>query len=202
MPELCIVKGKKGDTMLLNLLLILVIGGGSAVESKLDFVAKPTSVMIIKGTSTLHDWEMKSTNVAADATISVDGNLVTNISRFNGSLPVESLKSGKMGMDGNAYDALKSEDHPRIDFSMKQLDQIDPKTKTITALFKVTIAGVTREMIVKGVLAEINDSFLRIKGEQSLLMTDFKVEPPSFAFGTVTTGDKIVLAFDLVLAKK
>lgn len=188
--------------MLLNLLLLFVIGSGSAVESKLDFVAKPTSLMMIKGTSTLHDWEMKSTSVNADATISVDGELVTNITRFNGSLPVESLKSGKMGMDGNAYDALNSEKFPRIDFSMKQIDKIDPATKTITALFKVTIAGVTKELIIKGVLTEISDDLLRIKGEQPLKMSDFKVEPPSFAFGTVTTGDKIVLAFDLVLAKK
>lgn len=188
--------------MLLNLVLLLVIGSGNAVESKLDFVAKPTSVMIIKGTSTLHDWEMKSTSVNADATISIDGDLVTNVSRFSGSLPVESLKSGKMGMDGNAYDALKSDKFPRIDFSMKQIDKIDPVTKTITALFKVTIAGVTKELIVKGVLTEISDNLLRVKGEQPLQMTDFKVDPPSFAFGTINTGDKIVLAFDLVLAKK
>ena len=44
----------------------------------------------------------------------------------------------------------------------KQIDKIDPATKTITALFKVTIAGVTKELIIKGVLTEISDDLRKL----------------------------------------
>jgi len=31
-------------------------------------------------------------------------------------------------------------------------------------------------------------------------MTDFKVEPPSFMFGTIKTGDEITVSFEAVLS--
>lgn len=166
------------------------------------FTAQPQSTMTIKGTSTIHDWEMKTEKVEAIASVLMEDQKLVNLNDFVGTIKVESLKSGKPGMDGNCYDALKYEKFPVITFKMKQLNKIDPVTKKISALFTVTIAGTTRDMVVDGVATEIENDFLRIRGEKALKMTDFKVTPPSFMFGSITTGDAITLVFDMVMATK
>jgi hypothetical protein len=39
------------------------------------------------------------------------------------------------------------------------------------------------------------------KGSKKIKMTDFNVEPPSFMFGSVKTGDEITVTFDVTLAQ-
>src|SRR3954467_2542989 len=61
--------------------------------------------LTISGTSSLHDWEMKSSKGQFDASISIanDNVLFTGLTF---SMPAESLKSGHGMMDRNTYKAL------------------------------------------------------------------------------------------------
>lgn len=184
----------------LILTLIIAINPFFAYQS---FETLPESYVVIKGTSTLHDWHMKGENVKATADIIINSdNKLKEIRSFNGEVPVETLKSGKFGMDGIAYDALKYEKFPIIKFFLKTIDEIDPVTGKVTAQFNVTIAGVTKPMTIEGVFTDLKNGQLKIAGEKKMKMSDFKVDAPTAMFGTIKTGDDISLEFNITMKYK
>lgn len=63
----------------------------------------------------------------------------------------------------------------------------------------MTIAGTSRETDLVATLKVNPDKTLSITGIKKLKMTDYKVEPPSFMFGSVTTGDDIAINFNVTL---
>ena len=79
-------------------------------QSQSKFSSKNTVQLAVAGTSTMHDWVMKSSTGDCNATMQVDsdGNL-KGITAMNFSVAAKSLKSGKDGMDKNAYKALKTD---------------------------------------------------------------------------------------------
>lgn len=192
--------------MLLNILtfaLLLLNNPAHSVTFDFNYVSKPESFVVIKGTSSLHDWTMKGEAVVADADIVVDQNMqLKEIRSFNGEVPIKNLKSGKFGMDGIAYDALKEEKFPIIKFFLKTIDEIDPVTKQVTAQFNVTIAGVTKPMEIQGVYTDLKNGELKIIGEKKMKMSEFKVDAPTAMFGTIKTGDEIAIEFNMVMKSK
>ncbi len=159
---------------------------------------KANSSMTITGTSTLHDWEMQVTNI--NGIMDVDlYNTTIDIKSLKLSVPVESLKSGKSPMDNNAYKALKSEAHPKIHYELTRVKSITPNDERQYRLVtegKLTVAGITRTLTIP-LTANIRDNALELKGRTTFKMTDFGVEPPSFMFGKVNTGDEITITFDI-----
>jgi hypothetical protein len=61
------------------------------------------------------------------------------------------------------------------------------------------VAGVTRPVEVE-VVYEVRNGALFFKGSKKIKMTQFNVEPPSFMFGTIKTGDEITVSFEATLA--
>ena len=192
--------------MLLNILtftLVLLTNTTNTTSVVNNFESKPESFVVIKGTSTLHDWTMKGEAVIAEAEIIVDQDMkLKEIKSFNGEVPIQKLKSGKFGMDGIAYEALKEEDYPIIKFFLKTIDEINPVTKKVTAQFNVTIAGVTKPMTIQGVFTELKNGELKIIGEKKMKMSDFKVDAPTAMFGSIKTGDDITIEFNMVMKSK
>jgi polyisoprenoid-binding protein YceI len=112
------------------------------------------------------------------------------------SLPAESLKSEKTAMDKNAYKALKTDAHKQIAF---QLVSSKLDGKTIHCSGKLKVAGTTKQIDVEVTYSVLPGGALKCKGSKKIVMTDYGVEPPSFMFGTVTTGDEITVSFDVTL---
>jgi len=159
---------------------------------------KQTGAITIAGTSTMHDWTMtsKEASYSAGFEIGADGT-PTKLNTVTLTVPAESLKSGKGAMDNNAYKALKTDKNKQITF---QLISSKITGKTITCTGDLTIAGTTKPVDVE-VTWEIKNGNMVCKGSKKIKMTDYKVEPPSFMFGTVNTGDEITVTFDVTLAQ-
>lgn len=158
----------------------------------------------VKGTSTLHDWEMttKQPTVEANFTTNASGAL-TSLSSLSFSVPAESLKSGKAAMDKNAYKSLKTSNARNISFTATTAT-VSPSgnnTYTVKCTGKLTIAGTSRETDLVATLKVNPDNTLSVTGVKKLKMTDYKVDPPSFMFGSVTTGDDIAINFNVTLKK-
>jgi len=156
--------------------------------------------MTISGTSSLHDWTMKSESTTCDAVFQINsqGDPLQLVSMVV-SVPSESLKSGKSGMDKNAYSALKTDKNKQITF---QLSSGKIEGKTIRCAGSLTIAGTTKQIDLDATYILLSDGSIQCKGVKKLTMTDYNVEPPSFMFGTVNTGNEITVSFDVVLALK
>lgn len=171
-------------------------------QSQSKFSAKNTVQLAVAGTSTMHDWVMKSSTGDCNATMQVDsdGNL-KGITAMNFSVAAKSLKSGKDGMDKNAYKALKTDKNTNITAVLKSAEVIakDGKNYTIKAIINLTIAGKTLETSLEAQAKKINDTSFSVKGEKKISMKDYDMKPPSFMLGAVKTGNDVVLSFDLVL---
>lgn len=157
----------------------------------------------VAGTSTLHDWTMDTEQVNGTINMSMDGNKIASIDRFDIKLKAESLESGKSSMDDIAHEALKSEDHPMISFKLNKIKSMtySGTTANIVATGVLTIAGTTKTVDVKGTAVN-NNGTVQLKGSKDLKMTDFDMEPPTAMFGTIKTGDSITINYSLTLKTK
>lgn len=157
-----------------------------------------TTNVTIAGTSTMHDWTMTSTGANYNATFEVNADgTPSKLSMVTFTLPAESLKSHEKAMDKNAYKSLNTDKYKDITF---QLTAAKITGKTIACTGNLTISGTTKPVEVD-VTYEAKNGTLVCKGSKKIKMTDFKVEPPSFMFGTIKTGDEITVSFDVILTQ-
>ena len=151
------------------------------------------STMEITGTSSLHDWEMVVNE------FSVGGNMTdTQVQNLKVTIKSKSMESGKSIMDSKAYDAVEADDYPEIIFTAKSLQISGSK---ITGKGNLTIAGESREIDLNAQIIKNGASEMQLKGSVPLKMTDFDIEPPTAMFGTLKTGDEVVINYDITITK-
>lgn len=161
------------------------------------------SSLIVDGTSNLHDWDVKAANQSGKLAITLDGSKVAKIDQLDFSVVAESLKSGKSGMDKNTYKALNTGKHKNITFKMtnvKKLDCADSGNCKVTVTGNLSIAGKSKSVDLNFDM-KVTDSKITLNGSRKLKMTEFGVEPPTAMFGTITTGDDIVVKFQSTFTK-
>lgn len=185
--------------ILLGFSLILFIGAFAQVK----YSSKNLS-LIVSGTSTLHDWDMKSStgNFEANFTLNAAG-AITAVSGLNFSTKAESLKSGHDAMDKNAYKALKSEKAPIITFTSNAatITSLDATDYSVKSIGKLTIAGATLDAEIVATCKVNADKSITVMGSKKISMKDFNMAPPTFMMGTIKTGNDVTLKFDLKLNK-
>lgn len=155
--------------------------------------------MSIKGTSTLHDWEIKSNEGQCEAVVALNHDKVT-FSDLSFTLPVNSLKSGHSLMDKNTYKALDTDKNPNISFvlSSANITPIDANTYSFKGVGKLTIAGTTRQTdLVATVKYNAVDKSFTCTGTKKFKMTEYNVKPPTVMMGAIKTGDEISVSYNL-----
>jgi hypothetical protein len=184
-------------SFLLPFLLVSILG---SAQNRYSGAA---TELVISGTSTLHDWTMKSSQSNCVATLGLDpSGRVTSLSALNFSTQATALKSEHSSMDNNAYKALKTDKNPTITYTLSSVSVAAGKDgSTVTCKGKLTIAGATRDADVVAICKTNPDNSITVTGTEKISMRDFQIDPPTFAFGTVRTGNDIVLTFHLILKK-
>ncbi|HLT81896.1 MAG TPA: YceI family protein [Cyclobacteriaceae bacterium] len=156
----------------------------------------------IEGTSTMHDWDMTTGSITGTASFVLEGNVIKDIQALSVTVAAESLKSGKAAMDKNAYKALKTDRHKDITFTLTDVTRIE-KSGTgyaVAVRGQLTIAGTTRPIQLVALCVPKSNGRIECSGEQTIRMTDYNVEPPSFMFGSVKTGDELLVKFNVAFA--
>jgi len=193
--------------LIFTLIILLAIGQIQAQELvKLNLL--PDSKLWFDGTSTLHDFTCESKTIDAKLQAKPNGSSMVEKPEFDLEVvvPVKSLESGKDAMDDNMFEALKEEDHPEIIYSLKSIKSKEAPDLghgwyQLESIGELKIAGIkkTIQMIVDAF--ESDDGTVQIKGSTPVDMTEYKVDPPSFMFGTIETGKDVVIHFDLKFKK-
>jgi polyisoprenoid-binding protein YceI len=165
---------------------LLLVSTSVSQAQALPFAS--TSKMWVDGTSTVHDWTVDVERVSG--TLFQNG---TKIDSVKITVPVNSMKSGKSGMDDKVYEALKSSRFPNISIIGKNID-LSSGSAVVQA--SVTIAGATKTVPVT-VKRTVAGSVATYTGSVNLKMTDFRVSPPTAMLGAIKAGDAITLRFDL-----
>ena len=164
-----------------------------------DKYSTKAAAVTVEGTSTMHDWEMKAAN--GDCTIGIttnDAGQITDVVSMNFTISSKALKSGKDGMDKNAYKALKADKNANITASLKSatVSTKDNVTYTVNAKVNLTLAGKTLEVPMVVYLKPNKAGVINVTTEKKIGMKDFGMEPPSFMLGAVKTGNEVTIKFN------
>ena len=195
------MKVLKSNQVILTGVFFMLLTAGSMFGQ--NFKMDNSSEIIVEGTSNIHDWEMKATSKQGGATITTEDGKLTGISKLQVSIPAESLESGKGGMDKNAYKALNTNKHKNIEFKLDEVKKIEANGSNsfkVNGLATLKISGVSKQVPVE-FTAKLNGNKLEINGEESLNMTNYKIDPPTAMFGTITTGEEVTIKFKSTFSK-
>lgn len=173
--------------------------------SQEELVLTDSSTIAVEGTSTLHDWVVTSHGNSGFLTLQNEKtddvqNEVGQISALQLLIAVNALK-GEKGetMNRKMWKALKSEDFPKIKYSLIEpipKEAIGHENKIVETVGMLRIAGIEKEIRCPLEL-RFKDGCFYLKGKIPLQMSDYGIEPPTAMFGQIETGDKVVVNIDL-----
>lgn len=181
-------------TLLLSLILLLASG---TVFAQQEITFSNTTKFFVDGTSTLHDWTVESGQVTGKLVVADDN--ASAIKSVQLSLKVESLQSGKSGMDKRMHDAFDTKKNPNISFESSKVTLNSDKTGGV-ATGKLTMAGATKEVEIPFTLTS-EDGIWKFTGSADLLMTTFEMKPPTAMLGTVRSGDAVTVRFEVLTSQ-
>jgi hypothetical protein len=174
----------------------------SAIRLRLD----PTSEVTIEGTSSMHAFHCKTNKIMAY--VDVDPGYTKDLTKIarpiasvKVNIVVRTLTCGNGQMDKNMYSTLDADKNPIIRYTMSGYDILDGSAKPSAFVAKTTgtlvISGQEKVINMKINAERLSDGKATAQGEESVLMTDFGIQPPSFMFGTLKVGNEIKVKFNL-----
>ncbi|WP_259067359.1 YceI family protein [Mucilaginibacter sp. X4EP1] len=198
------MKNKFKSALVFTIIFTLALGSTLHAQSVYKINDSKDIDMKLSGTSTLHKWAMdaKTFSGSADFTFKSPGQL-SSLTSLTFALAVADLKSGESGLDKNAYKALNAKEYKDITYKLLSatITTKDGGKYLIKAHGDLTIAGVTKEVLMDVSCSVNKDGTITCTGSQTLNMTDYAVKPPKFMLGAMKTGDAITLDFTLVYKK-
>lgn len=153
----------------------------------------------VAGTSTVHDWVMKSTQGNGIANLTVKDSKLTDINNIVVSLAAESLKSPKTSMDEIAYETLDTKTHKNIRYVLKSANQISETSWELIGTY--TIAGVSRDYKTQ-ISTTSNNGNITLQGSNQISFADFEMAPPQAALGIVKAGKNLTIMFRITLSQE
>lgn len=185
---------------LVLLSILTVIPFISHSQSK---VASSNGSIKIEGTSTMHDWTMSSAQGKAEAVMTMANEKLIDVASLTFSVGTESLKSTKgVLMDKIAYKSLKITSFPLISFILisATVIPVDATTYQFKGMGQMSVAGKKRTTdLIATIKYSATDKSFTSSGLKIIKMSDYEIDPPSFAFGTIKTGDEIQIHFSIKL---
>lgn len=157
------------------------------------------SQLIISGTSSLHPWQCKAEQLSGQ----LKGELQSGTIKVIHSLVIHSATSfirsikenGEYydkNMDKNIYKALDAGKHPNITFTFIRLISSKPSGVEIAGILR--IAGTSKEIVLTARATPISNGIV-FEGKTPIKMTDYNVEPPTALFGTIKTGNEVIVEY-------
>jgi len=176
-----------------GLLFLLILGLGTLNAQSLKVNPK-ASTMTIYGTTNVHDFETNVTQISGEAVMSG-----SKLQSMYISIPVKSIKSKEKLMDTKTYDAFNADKYATITFKMTEVNslQINGSDVNATVTGNLTMAGVTKRVVVKATGKNTRNGVYLFKGSIALKMSDFNMKAPTAMMGMMKVGDVVTLKFNV-----
>lgn len=186
----------------LGLLSVALTAGAASVT----LTPSPSSRVRLEGDSTLHPFWSQTSSFTAVLTVDADAATADSVAAAVAAgkpaamivtIPVANLKSEHSGLDKNLRSALSADKHPDIVYTLERYDSSSFKgARLLNVKGALAIAGAAHPAVLKAT-ATVSGSLFIVEGEQTLLMTDYGVKPPTIMLGAVKTSNKIVVKYRL-----
>ena len=172
-------------------------------QDSFHLVADKSSVEV-DGTSTLHDWNMKTADLKCTAVMGLDGTAVNKIENVTFSCPAESLKSGESSiMDKKAYKAIKSDKYPEIRFTSDKVENLKSNGNEFSGdlVGKFQLVGVTKTITIPFKGKVVDASHAMVNGSFQIKMSAYGIEQVTAMFGAIKTGDGLTIKYHFEFSK-
>lgn len=171
----------------------------SATAQQSYTVSNDGSSMMIKGTSSVHNWESNVEEFSGSAIFVITDGMIESLESLNFSVNAQSVKSGKRIMDNKTKDALQAKDHPQITFQFLSMEGIENDTVRVKGT--LTLAGVAKEIMLTGVYELMEDGSILVTGSQPIDMEDYGINPPTAMMGALKTGKDVDIEYRITFLK-
>lgn len=193
---------KKNLWLVIGSFLVMVFSANTIFAQTYN-VNNAASSLKVEGTSNVHDWEITAKDLQGSMKVQMEEGQLVQIDDIKFTVVAESLKSGKGGMDKNTYKALNTDKHKTITYQLQKVNNLDCTSKSsckVTTTGALTIAG-TKKNVEIVFDAKVSGDKVVLSGNKKIKMTEFKVDPPTAMFGTITTGDDLDIKFQVTFNK-
>jgi|GEM_PF-6585067 hypothetical protein len=121
-------------------------------------------------------------------------------------VPTRSIKGPNRIMSKKTHEALGAEQFPTINYEISWVDltQADVNLQDSVVTNVLTHGSLAIKNVSKLVKVPLDiyghKDYIRAKGQYTINMTEFNVDPPSTLFGAVKSDEEITITFDLYFA--
>ena len=177
---------------------------GAQSASAIRLRLLPGTELSISGTSNVHDFHCKTNKI--NAYIDVDPGYTKDLTKVTRpivsvkvNIAVKSLSCGNRKMDENMYATLKADQNQLIRYTLSGYDILNGSATAFAAKTNgtLTILGKDKIVAMKVDASRLTEGKATAEGEETLLMSDFGIKPPSFMFGTMKVGNEVKVKFNL-----
>ena len=202
-----------------------VLGAGAIIAfttqtraETVTYSAKTGSLLKISGTSSVHDWEVKTLLIGGrmvwDSSFPLDPSKaelpkLTTTPKVSVIVPVRNIESGKQRMNEVMHGALNAQKHKYARYSLNEMKLAETKRKVGDPLVfdtkgTLSVNGKTAPVSMQISITKAEGDKLKVSGKTKLKMSQFGVVPPApkIALGLITTGDEVSVEFNWFVAPK
>lgn len=183
--------------------LLLMTTQGALAQSLYQSDAQ-SGKAVVKGTSSLHDWEMNVTEFSAWANADIKAGELFAVTQGSAVFKAAKILSDNSLMDKKAAEALKAKLFPDITFKVIAASPLQVSGQKASGVLKgeLTLAGVKKAVDVPVNVVMLGDAKWTLSATIKIKMSDYKMEPPTAMMGTIKTGDAVELVFNMGFIKK
>ena len=167
---------------------------------------QPQSTLTVSGTSTVRSFSCVATtfttSVATSGTDAIAGVLAGEkaVTGAEFSVTAAALDCKNGTMNNHMRKALKAAEHPTIAFRLTGYESAkaaDGARGSVTGV--LSLGGVQKPITMMGGATAAEGGALRVTGTHEIRMTEYGLKPPTLMMGTMKVGEKVTVAFDLLL---
>ena len=184
----------------------------------ITYSAKTGSLLKISGTSSVHDWEVKTRLIGGkmewDSSFPLDPlkaelPKLTEAPKVSVIIPVRNIESGNQRMNEVMHGALSAQKHKYARYSLKDIKVAEAKRKAGEPLVfdtkgTLSVNGKSAPVSMQITIAKGEGNKLKVSGKTKLKMSQFGITPPApkIALGLIKTGDEVSVEFNWFVAPK
>jgi polyisoprenoid-binding protein YceI len=185
----------------LSATLLIVVGLGLAGWQAMErFSFASGSRIWVEGTSTVHDWSCDADQISATLDATTGDAALTGLSALTVTIPVAGMDCDNGTMNGKLRDALGTSP---IRFTLSNARVASPNGGrfVVEANGQLTIHGTSRAQRVTAQGQVLGNGRYRFTGSVPVTMSQFGVDPPTAMLGTLRTGDRVTVRFDVTATR-
>ena len=188
---------------------LLALGGPivapipSAPPETVRLLLRQGSRLWLEGDSNLHAWKCDATEFTPELRVDrpAADTPPTSVDRATLDVPVAKIECGHGKMNENLRRALKASEYPSITFVVTGAEFFDTGSKgdlEVLAKGNLYVAGNGQAVQFQVSGTDTGDGALRMRGQVTIKMTDFGIQPPTAMMGLLKTKNEVTIKFELV----